>query len=81
MPDAGRRTPPEPGHPQGIDHKLARHVWCQANGNLSQDGRYKRISGGQLTPFSQRSLAKLLEVGPAVQVTLVVEMIVNRSVG
>ena len=26
MPDAGRRTPPEPGHPQGIDHKLARHA-------------------------------------------------------
>ena len=54
---------------------------CQSNGNSSQERLVNDApSGGQLTPFRERGRAGLFVSIPAVEMTFVVEVIVDRGV-
>ena len=55
---------------------------CQSNGNSSQERLVNDApSGGQLTPFRERSRAGLFVSIPAVEMTFVIEVIVDGGVG
>ncbi len=53
--------------------------WCQANANQSPKCVAISLSGRQLAPFGQSSGAVLLENIAAVELTVLIEMVVNRS--
>ena len=54
---------------------------CQSNGNSSQERLVNDApSGSQLAPFCERSGTVLLVNIPAVEMTFVVEVIVDRGV-
>ncbi len=45
------------------------------------DQQRPRLSRGELTPFSERGNAVMFEIVSAVEVTVVVEVVVDRGVG
>ena len=53
---------------------------CQSNANLSLMEKGTPGSGCKLTPLSQRDRAVLLEVGTTGELTVEVEVVVDRSV-
>ena len=59
---------------------MSRGVVNLTGRNVSDPNR-PRLSRGELTPFSERSGAALFEDVAAIEMTVVVEMIVDRGVG
>ena len=53
--------------------------WCQSNVNQSPNLQMMRISRRQLTPFGQRSGAIFFEGLAGVEMTVEIEMIVDRG--
>ncbi len=62
-----------------IRYPLSLRRSCQSNANQSPNGETARLSGGQLTPLGQRDRAVLLEDVAAVEVSVEVEMVVDRG--
>jgi len=67
--------------PDAVRTTIHERRCCQSNGNLSLSGRRMGALGSQLVPFRGSSRSVLLEYLPAVDMTFVVEMVVDRSVG
>ena len=59
---------------------LNRRGCCQINANQSQKCVWRRLSGRQLTPFSECGSAVQLEGIAAVEMAVLVEVIVDRGV-
>jgi hypothetical protein len=56
--------------------------YCQSNANQSPiESRAKRSSGRQFAPLGQGGRAVSFEYGPSAEMTIVVEAVVDRSVG
>ena len=64
---------------QNLTCNLAGTRWCQSNANQSPKHLKLRRSGCQLAPFGHGGGAVLFEGFAAVQVTIEVEMIVDRG--
>ena len=52
----------------------------QSNANQSLNGQQSVLLGGQLAPLSQSCRSEFLEIGPAVEVAFVIEVIMDRGV-
>ena len=66
--------------PQGVPDDGS-HGLCQTNLNRHAKGGESRRSGRQLTPFGQGDGTVLFEDVAVVEVTVLIEMIVNRGMG